>query len=514
MKRTFPLLITFVSGMLLIVASFIPYTEDWKEDVVVWFDVLAAIAFLLGGGNLLMMHLQKISDRKAGWGYSAVVLISFVLTLVLGLGKFGSVPAANTERYGEVAVSLPPAEFPVVTEIAGVLPPGTLPAVVRGQLSQMDDGQHLKYIGWMSDGQRKALDEFEFEAGWHHTVAELSEKAQPPAELKGRVDYHAQLQRLFFAGVMDDRQQQMLQSLGDSPAWQQSIAQLAELSRKTHSVPLQSLPAGVAIPEQLADVVTFDPDQQQLRCHGPLSRKQRDELVAQFPPGTPLQEQSREALVSALLSRGELSAAQSSTAANFHDEAPTRGEQYRLLMQKLLKPSEEDPRPTLNADQKKFLLTEINRERKWEVAVNSLFLAAHQTKYPWSGAYDSEGSAFWYIYEYGIWPLTATMFSLLAFYVASAAFRAFRAKNPEAILLLGTAFIILLGRTYAGTVLTAWMPNHLHALTIPEISVLIMVVFTTAGNRAIMIGIALGIASTSLKVLFGVDRSYLGSDRE
>ncbi len=128
----------------------------------------------------------------------------------------------------------------------------------------------------------------------------------------------------------------------------------------------------------------------------------------------------------------------------------------------------------------------------------------------WSGTYNEMGSPFWWAYEYAFKPLQATTFALLAFYIASAAFRAFRAKNVEAILLLGTAFIILLGRTFAGVVLTDWMPEALSGLRIEELTVYIMQVFNTSGTRAIGIGIALGIASTSLKVILGVDRSYLG----
>ena len=131
---------------------------------------------------------------------------------------------------------------------------------------------------------------------------------------------------------------------------------------------------------------------------------------------------------------------------------------------------------------------------------------------PWAGDIQSQGTAFWWVYEYVFKPLTSTMFAMLAFYIASAAFRAFRAKNFEAILLLGTAFIILLGRTAAGPFLTDWIsPDGPFAgLRIEELSVYIMQVFNTAGNRAIIIGIALGIASTSLKILMGLDRSYLG----
>ncbi len=131
--------------------------------------------------------------------------------------------------------------------------------------------------------------------------------------------------------------------------------------------------------------------------------------------------------------------------------------------------------------------------------------------FPWSGSYREYGTPFWWLYEFAFKPLTATMFAMLAFYVASAAFRAFRAKNIEAILLLGTAFIILLGQS-AGSYLTNWIPDELSGLRLNNLTVYIMQVFNTAGSRAIMIGIALGIASTSLKVLLGVDRSYLGKE--
>ncbi len=131
-----------------------------------------------------------------------------------------------------------------------------------------------------------------------------------------------------------------------------------------------------------------------------------------------------------------------------------------------------------------------------------------------SGEKDAEGSAFWWIYTYVMSPITSTLFALLAFYVASAAFRAFRAKNTEALLLLGTAFIVLLGRVYAGVVLTSWIPEDnawVSWLRFENLSGIIMGVFNTAGTRAMIIGIAIGVAATSLKILLGLDRGYLGS---
>ena len=112
-----------------------------------------------------------------------------------------------------------------------------------------------------------------------------------------------------------------------------------------------------------------------------------------------------------------------------------------------------------------------------------------------------ENRPFDYMFQTMVVPMGATMFSLLAFFVASAAFRAFRASNWRATLLLASAFIVMLGRVPIGGLI--W--KH-----IPDISEWMMQVPNMAGQRAVMIGAALGVVATSLRMIFGIERSYLG----
>ncbi|RMG20580.1 MAG: hypothetical protein D6729_02495 [Deltaproteobacteria bacterium] len=116
-------------------------------------------------------------------------------------------------------------------------------------------------------------------------------------------------------------------------------------------------------------------------------------------------------------------------------------------------------------------------------------------------------------------PLQATMFALLAFYIASAAFRAFRARTPEAALLLGAAVFVMLGRVPIGQFLWGLLPWHLiqspHVPPIGDDAFFwgwIMDIPNLAGKRAIMIGAALGAISTGLRVILGLERSYLGGE--
>ncbi len=128
------------------------------------------------------------------------------------------------------------------------------------------------------------------------------------------------------------------------------------------------------------------------------------------------------------------------------------------------------------------------------------------------GSVTGEGTVLAWIYEYVLGPCGATIMSLLAFYVASASFRAFRVRTVEATVMLVTAFVVLVGRTFLGGLISAWLPPSLEWLGIANGVQWIMSVPITAGNRAIMIGVALGIISTSLKVMLGIDRTYLGED--
>jgi hypothetical protein len=123
--------------------------------------------------------------------------------------------------------------------------------------------------------------------------------------------------------------------------------------------------------------------------------------------------------------------------------------------------------------------------------------------------YLADASLFKWFYDAMYIPLNATMFALLAFFVASASYRAFRARNREATLLLVAACILMLGRVPLGDFVTGFLPDGWGLAAWADV---IMNYFQLAGQRAIMIGIALGIVSTSLRLVLGIERSHIGGE--
>ena len=170
---------------------------------------------------------------------------------------------------------------------------------------------------------------------------------------------------------------------------------------------------------------------------------------------------------------------------------------------------------------------------------------------------DKKGTPFTWAYDWVFSPLDATMFSLLAFFMASAAYRTFRARTPEATVLLLTAMVVMLGRVPLGDMMVAhgaygiwagliflciawaaypWLAGqvgrttalalgaaivilpvvvlmvsaHLRGMAMSDATEWIMGVPGVAGKRGILFGVALGSAATALRIIFGIERSYLG----
>ncbi len=125
------------------------------------------------------------------------------------------------------------------------------------------------------------------------------------------------------------------------------------------------------------------------------------------------------------------------------------------------------------------------------------------------------GTSYGWMYNNGLLPLTTTMFATLAFYVASAAFRAFRAKTFGAFLLLFFAVVLLFGKASLGVSMWDSTIGSIHqTLQLDGIIEWIMGTLNMSARRAILIGVALGMIATSLKIIFGIERTYLGGKGE
>jgi len=140
------------------------------------------------------------------------------------------------------------------------------------------------------------------------------------------------------------------------------------------------------------------------------------------------------------------------------------------------------------------------RKKDWPYKVVLLvFLAISSVGAIFEGT--EQGTVYDWLFQNMNAPMMSTMFSLLAFYIASAAYRAFRARTLEATILLITATIVMLGRVPMGRLIYEYLPQITDwIMNYPNLSV----------QRGIIIGAALGAASMSLRIILGIERTYLG----
>jgi bacteriorhodopsin len=108
----------------------------------------------------------------------------------------------------------------------------------------------------------------------------------------------------------------------------------------------------------------------------------------------------------------------------------------------------------------------------------------------------------WLFYEIYA-PLGTAVFSLLMYSMASAGFRAVRAKSLESSVFLFAAVISMLGVAPVGEVISKYIPvTYDWLLTIPNM----------AAQRGITVGASVGAMAVSLRVLLGIERRHIGME--
>lgn len=112
---------------------------------------------------------------------------------------------------------------------------------------------------------------------------------------------------------------------------------------------------------------------------------------------------------------------------------------------------------------------------------------------------------FQWIYNNMTAPIGVALYSLTAFYITSAAYRVFRARNFDATVLLVTAFIVLMMLIPVGAaILPPVVPIGEWLRSFPS----------SAGFRGMIIGTSLGIVGLGVRILVGRQREHLGIREE
>jgi hypothetical protein len=106
-----------------------------------------------------------------------------------------------------------------------------------------------------------------------------------------------------------------------------------------------------------------------------------------------------------------------------------------------------------------------------------------------------------WIYTLIVQPLSSALYGMNAFFIASACYRAFRARSIESgLLLVAAIFLMLLNAPIGGVI---------HPV-LPQIGKIIWDLSGATGMRAILIGIGIGTLAIGLRIIIGQEKTPLG----
>ncbi len=111
-----------------------------------------------------------------------------------------------------------------------------------------------------------------------------------------------------------------------------------------------------------------------------------------------------------------------------------------------------------------------------------------------------DNSIYDFLFTNVLTPLGGTMYSILAFFITAAAYRAFRARNIEAALILISGTIVVMSNA---PLFTSSFPFFI------DMKNWIFDVPNASTMRAVTMGAALGAIALAVRMLMGIERGYL-----
>jgi len=123
-------------------------------------------------------------------------------------------------------------------------------------------------------------------------------------------------------------------------------------------------------------------------------------------------------------------------------------------------------------------------------------------------------TGFDFVFKAFLVPLGIATFSTITFYMISAAYRAFKIRSAEAVLLMVAAFIVMIGQLPLGAWLTHGLPDGVFFLQLPWLAQKLLMVANSSAFRGVLIGIMIGGLAAGLRIWLGMDESvYAGLDK-
>lgn len=108
--------------------------------------------------------------------------------------------------------------------------------------------------------------------------------------------------------------------------------------------------------------------------------------------------------------------------------------------------------------------------------------------------------------EFVFTPLVATVMALLGFYITYAAYRAFKVRSMDGVVMMSVAVIVMLGSDPIGNVMTQWMAHtRADSLQLPVIAQFFMATMNSAVFRSLNLGIAIATIAISWRIWLGFE---------